>query len=286
MDRQSQRFTLIELLVVVAIIAILAAMLLPALQRARETTRRAICAANLRQFHMALSMYADAYARYPHQRNTQNGTWTVEGVTTTFGGPMLRSLNLLSVPMSMVGWEADALIEMIAGPVTRRASVPYPSGARALACPNMQRLLNDSAGVAGVTPMQPSDAHSYYPIRDSYWPNGTGQSTSQGNWNDACYSAIMGYQWLGGSHYWDVVGTPTYSPITPGDDPDWALLSDVLYFPPSLIWTTAHPDRTGLPAGAQHCYNDGHVSWVEFGGGGNLLHIAHSSWARRRAAAP
>ena len=52
-------FTLIELLVVVAIIAILAAMLLPVLSRARETARRAICVANLHQHYLALTMYAD-----------------------------------------------------------------------------------------------------------------------------------------------------------------------------------------------------------------------------------
>ncbi|HVR35261.1 MAG TPA: DUF1559 domain-containing protein [Methylomirabilota bacterium] len=58
-------FTLIELLLVIAIIAILAALLLPTLSRAKALAHRTVCQNNLRQLAVALRLYTDEHGRFP-----------------------------------------------------------------------------------------------------------------------------------------------------------------------------------------------------------------------------
>lgn len=97
--RCKQAFTLVELLVVIAIIGVLVALLLPAVQAAREAARRSTCVNNLRQMGLAVLNYESSYRQIP----TSHG-WGYP--------PAGAPVGTLDAPDTGVGWILQILPQM------------------------------------------------------------------------------------------------------------------------------------------------------------------------------
>jgi prepilin-type N-terminal cleavage/methylation domain-containing protein/prepilin-type processing-associated H-X9-DG protein len=137
-NRSRGGFTLIELLVVIAIIGVLIALLLPAVQAAREAARRAQCTNNMHQLGLAVANYESAFGAYPAAYGTRTqtgqvwstwGAWSVHSMLLPYveQGPLHNSINFSMVSHGNPSDFPEGVAAQVTAITTKVSSFVCPS---------------------------------------------------------------------------------------------------------------------------------------------------------------
>jgi prepilin-type N-terminal cleavage/methylation domain-containing protein/prepilin-type processing-associated H-X9-DG protein len=124
--RRKIGFTLIELLVVIAIIAVLMAILMPAMNRAREQGKRSTCLSNLKQLTLAWIMYAD-----------ENDDNLINGDTGEY------SIHQNETPWVLADWRSGMTSEQKKNAIYDGAMWPYTKTLHIYKCPTVGKIVRD-----------------------------------------------------------------------------------------------------------------------------------------------
>ncbi len=244
-------FTLIELLVVISIIALLIAILLPSLAKAKELANRAVCSANIRSIIQSMTIYAQS-------NNSQFPTVVTPNSTTYQNNP--------GTPTNGASTSAAAVVNSI-------YATPYQRGSP-LACMWLMVLQGQITPKSFICPSDPiaNQPSAEFDVNNDYYSNfgminGTVSTTGQGE----SYSIAFPWNYINGASevggWWNTNNATSDLPLVSDMAPtkDTAALANTKRDPTQALTNTYGPyiynsgNHNG--AGQNVGFGDDHVTW-------------------------
>lgn len=254
-----QAFTLVELLVAIAIIGIFAALLLTAVQGAREASRRMQCTNNLKQMGMAMLMYDQQYNSLPP---------TTFGSHTEFRGTAFVSiLPFLEKPAMFEQWDIDKPVNVSPNKELINQVLPV------YVCPSMPPEPISDTGEASSYALSTGSGYYRYELDNGAITEYLAERSPETREMQTSIAMIGG---LDGTSKTFLIGELSYGLEDIGGFTQWALgypfysagstageFDATDAGPDGLDFRTWETFRSEHPGGAQFVFCDGHVEFIE-----------------------